>query len=189
MTQSPAPAARSRSNIYTMCMIAVMTAVTCVLAPLAIPIGEVPISFTNLVIYVTLYLLGWKRGSVSFLVYLLIGMVGVPVFSGFAGGLGKLAGPTGGYIIGFLPMAIIAGWVIDHTHSRLLQLLGMILGTAVCYALGTAWYCFSTNTGVMAALWLCVIPFIVGDLVKMVLAMTMGSVIRSRLEKAGLLQL
>lgn len=156
---------------------------------LSIPIGEVPISFTNLVIYFTLYLLGWKRASVSYIVYMLIGMVGVPVFSGFAGGLGKLAGPTGGYIIGFLPMAVIAGLVIDHTHSRILQLLGMVLGTAVCYALGTAWFCFSTNTGVMAALWMCVIPFIVGDLVKMALAMTMGPMIRGRLEKAGLLQI
>ena len=183
MTQSPVPAAGSRGKIYVMSMIAVMTAVTCVLAPLSIPIGEVPISFTNLVIYFTLYLLGWKRASVSYIVYMLIGMVGVPVFSGFAGGLGKLAGPTGGYIIGFLPMAVIAGLVIDHTHSRILQLLGMVLGTAVCYALGTA------NTGVMAALWMCVIPFIVGDLVKMALAMTMGPMIRGRLEKAGLLQI
>lgn len=189
MTQSPAPAASNRGKIYVMSMIAVMTAVTCVLAPLSIPIGEVPISFTNLVIYFTLYLLGWKRASVSYIVYMLIGMVGVPVFSGFAGGLGKLAGPTGGYIIGFLPMAVIAGLVIDHTHNRLLQLLGMILGTAVCYALGTAWFCFSTHTGVMAALWMCVIPFIVGDLVKMALAMTMGPVIRGRLEKSGLLHI
>ena len=92
MTQSPVPAAGSRGKIYVMSMIAVMTAVTCVLAPLSIPIGEVPISFTNLVIYFTLYLLGWKRASVSYIVYMLIGMVGVPVFSGFAGGLGKLAG-------------------------------------------------------------------------------------------------
>ena len=174
MTQSPVPAAGSRGKIYVMSMIAVMTAVTCVLAPLSIPIGEVPISFTNLVIYFTLYLLGWKRASVSYIVYMLIGMVGVPVFSGFAGGLGKLAGPTGGYIIGFLPMAV---------------LLGMILGTAVCYAMGTAWFCFSTNTGLMAALWMCVIPFIAGDLVKMALAMTMGPMIRGRLEKAGLLQI
>ena len=86
-------------------------------------------------------------------------------------------------------MAVIAGLVIDHTHNRLLQLLGMILGTAVCYALGTAWFCFSTHTGVMAALWMCVIPFIVGDLVKMALAMTMGPMIRGRLEKSGLLHI
>lgn len=91
-------AAASRGKIYTMSIIAVMTAVTCVLAPMAIPLpfSPVPISLTNLVLYFSAYLLGWKRASVSYIVYMLIGMVGVPVFSGFAGGLGKLAGPTGG---------------------------------------------------------------------------------------------
>ena len=85
--------------------------------------------------------LGWKRGTISYLVYLLIGLVGVPVFSGFTGGIGRLAGPTGGYIIGFIAMAVIAGLVIDKCHNRWLQLLGMIVGTAVCYAFGTAWFC------------------------------------------------
>ena len=73
-------------------MIALMTALTCVLAPLSIPIGPVPISFTNFVIYLALYLLGWKKGTVSYLVYLLIGIVGLPVFSGFVGGIGKIRG-------------------------------------------------------------------------------------------------
>lgn len=84
-----------KSKIYGLSMTAVMAAVTCVLAPMSIPIGPVPISFTNLAIYLSLYLLGWKRGTVSYLVYVLIGMVGVPVFSGFTGGMGRLLGPTG----------------------------------------------------------------------------------------------
>lgn len=186
MAHSSVSTAGSRGKIYVMSMIAVMTAVTCVLAPLSIPIGEVPISFTNLVIYLSIYLLGGKRASVSYIVYVLIGMVGVPVFSGFTGGLGKLAGPTGGYIVGFLPMAVIAGWIMDRTNCRTLHLLGMVLGTAVCYALGTAWFCVSTHTGVMAALWMCVIPFLVGDLAKMGLAIVVGPMIRSRLDQAGL---
>ena len=183
-------AAASRGKIYTMSMIAVMTAVTCVLAPMAIPLpfSPVPISLTNLVLYFSAYLLGWKRASVSYIVYMLIGMVGVPVFSGFAGGLGKLAGPTGGYIVGFLPMVAIAGLVIEGTHNRLLQILGMILGTAVCYALGTAWFCFSMDTQVRAALGLCVIPYLPGDFLKMLAAMAVGPMIRSRLEKANLLK-
>ena len=88
-------AAPQHSKTYEMTVTALMTAVTCILAPLSIPIGPVPISFTNLAIYLSLYLLGWKRGTISYLVYLLIGLVGVPVFSGFTGGIGKLAGPTG----------------------------------------------------------------------------------------------
>ena len=94
---------------YAITVTALMTAVTCILAPLSIPIGPVPISLTNLAIYISLYLLGWKRGTISYLIYLLIGLVGIPVFSGFTGGPAKLAGPTGGYIIGFIVMAVIAG--------------------------------------------------------------------------------
>ena len=115
---------------YAITVTALMTAVTCILAPLSIPIGPVPISLTNLAIYISLYLLGWKRGTISYLIYLLIGLVGIPVFSGFTGGPAKLAGPTGGYIIGFIAMAIIAGLVIDHFHQPWLQLIGMIVGTS-----------------------------------------------------------
>ncbi|MBS5548786.1 biotin transporter BioY [Pseudoflavonifractor sp. An184] len=185
MNQEVTHAAR-RGKTYRMAMTALMAAVTCVLAPMAIPIGPVPISFTNLAIYLSLYLLGWKRGTVSYLVYVLIGAVGVPVFSGFTGGLGKLAGATGGYIVGFIPMAVIAGLVIDQYRNRGLQLAGMIVGTAVCYAFGTAWFCFVMDSTPMAALSLCVIPFIPGDLVKMLLAMWVGPMIRRRLVQAGL---
>ena len=76
---------KTKSHTYMLAMVAVMTAVTCVLAPMSIAIGAVPITLTNLVVYFSLYLLGWKRGSLSVLVYILIGMVGLPVFSGFSG--------------------------------------------------------------------------------------------------------
>ena len=138
-----------KSSIYKMSMIAVMTAVTCVLAPMSIPVGTVPISFTNLAIYLSLYLLGWKFGTISYVMYMLIGMIGVPVFSG---GLGKLLGPTGGYIFGFIPMAIIAGIVIEKTSKRVLQFAAMVAGTAVCYAFGTAWFCIVMKSDVAAAL-------------------------------------
>ena len=95
-----------RTKTYEITMTALMAAVTCILAPLSIPIGPVPISFTNLAIYLSLYLLGWKKGTISYLIYLLLGLVGLPVFSGFTGGPAKLAGPTGGYIIGFIVMAV-----------------------------------------------------------------------------------
>ena len=123
------------TKTYTMAVTALMTAVICIVAPLSIPIGPVPISLTNFAIYITLYLLDWKKGTVSYLLYLLIGLVGLPVFSGFTGGIGKLAGPTGGYIIGFIPMAIIAGILIDKYHQRWIQFAGMIIGTAVCLSL------------------------------------------------------
>ena len=94
---------KAKHSIYTLTMIAVMTAVTCILAPLSISIGPIPISFTNLAIYFALYLLGWKKGTVSYLVYLLIGIVGLPVFSGFVGGIGKIRG----VVIGVLMLRLI----------------------------------------------------------------------------------
>ena len=182
-----APAARQKSRIYAMSAAAVMTALTCVLAPLSIPIGPVPISFTNLAIYFSLYLLGWKLGTLSYLVYLLIGMFGVPVFSGFTGGMGKLLGPTGGYIIGFLPMAILGGLAIERFSSRGMHFAGLTLGTLVCYVFGTAWFCFVAKMAVIPALSLAVFPFIPGDIAKIAAAMAIGPVIRERLLKAGLL--
>ena len=176
---------RSR-KIYHLTMTAVMAAVICVLSPLVIPIGPVPITLANLAMYLSLYLLGGKRGTASCLVYVLIGMAGVPVFAGFTGGAAKLFGPTGGYIVGYLLMVMIAGAVIDRTKSRWMHGFGMVLGTAVCYALGTLWYCVSMDSTVEAALALCVIPFIPGDLVKMAVAMSVGPMLRDRLNKAGL---
>lgn len=182
-----AGAVSRKSKTYVLSMAAVMTAVTCVLAPMSIPIGPVPISFTNLAIYLSLYLLGWKMGTVSYVVYVLIGMVGVPVFSGYTGGLGKLMGATGGYIIGFIPMAIIAGLVIDKSKNRVLQFAAMAVGTAVCYVFGTAWFCVVMESTVVAALGMCVFPFIPGDLAKIIAAMVVGPMLRQRLIKAGLL--
>ena len=165
--------------------IAVMAALMCILGPMSIPIGVVPISFTNLVIYFSLYLLGWKLGTLSYVIYLLIGLVGVPVFSGFTAGPAKLFGPTGGYLIGFIPMAIIAGIVIDkYTEKWFLCLLAMIVGTIVCYALGTAWLAYEAKMDMMAALWAGVIPFIPGDLVKMVLAILIAPKIRAQVCRA-----
>lgn len=170
---------------YMLTVTALMTAVTCVLAPMSVPIGPVPISLTNLAIYFALYLLGWKMGTVSYIVYLIIGIVGVPVFSGFTGGLAKFLGPTGGYIIGFIPMAIIAGLVIEKSGSRILHFIAMVVGTAVCYAFGTAWFCVVMKSDVAAALGMCVFPFIPGDIAKIVIAMVAGPILKKRIQKAG----
>ena len=171
----------SKFTIQQIAMIAVMTAVTCVLAPLSVPIGPVPISLTNLVIYFSLFILGTKKGTISYLIYLLLGLVGLPVFSGFTGGPAKLAGPTGGYIIGFIVMAVIAGLVIDNCHKPLIQLVGMIAGTIVCYLFGTVWFCIVADSTFKAALGICVIPFIPADLIKMIIAMIIGPMIKKRI--------
>ena len=109
-------------------VIGVMTAITCILGPLSIriPISPVPISFTNLAIYISVFVLGWKKGTISYLVYLLVGLVGIPVFSGFSAGVVKLAGPTGGYLIGFILMAVIGGWFVEtFTGKVYMYVLGL----------------------------------------------------------------
>ena len=81
-----------KSKVYMLTATAAMTAVICVLAPFSIPVGPVPVSLTTLALYFSVYLLGWKMSSLSCIIYILIGMAGLPVFSGFSGGPGKLAG-------------------------------------------------------------------------------------------------
>jgi len=178
-----------KSNIYNLTTMALMTAVICILGPLSIPLpmSPVPISFTNLAIYFAVMLLGWKRGTISYIVYLFIGLVGIPVFSGFTGGPGKLVGPTGGYLIGFILMAVIAGWFIEKYEGKIpMYFVGMILGTLVTYAFGTAWLAYVAGMSFKAALVAGVLLYIPGDVVKMIIAAAIGGTIRRHLKKAGL---
>lgn len=162
-----------------------IAAVYCILAPMAIPIGAVPISLMTLIVYVSLYLLGWRMAAISYMVYLFIGLVGLPVFAGYAGGIGKLLGPTGGYLIGVIPMAVIAGLLVDRFSSRIVQFGGLILGTLIMYALGTAWFCIVMDSVFAAALGICVFPFIPGDIIKIIIAVIAGPILKNRLKKEG----
>ena len=103
---------------YQMSVTALMAAAMCVLGPLTVPIGAVPISLANFVICLTAWLLGPKFGTLSVAVYLLIGLVGVPVFSGYGAGIAKLAGPTGGYLVGYLLLAFIGGLFIEKSKGQ-----------------------------------------------------------------------
>lgn len=180
-------------SVRQIAVVGVMTAVTCVLAPFSVPIGPVPISLTNFAIYMSLYVLGMKEGTLSYLIYLLMGLVGIPVFSGFTSGPEKLFGPTGGYLIGFIPMAVLAGVVIDRFYGAKRKMAacaacigGMAAGTAICYILGTAWLAYQANLGWKAAMFAGVVPFIPGDLAKIAVAAVAGPKIRGRLVQAGL---
>ncbi len=174
-------------KIKDMVLIAVMTAVICVLGPLSLPIGPVPISLTNFAALLTLYVLGMKRGTISLLLYILLGLVGLPVFSGFTGGPAKLFGPTGGYIIGFIPMALIAGAVIERNRkSYVRNVLAMVLATLVLYALGTAYLAYSAHMTFGAALAVGVIPFALLDFVKIVICALVGPILFGALQRAGL---
>ena len=108
------PQQNTGTRISRLTLAGLMTAVLCILGPLSIPLpfSPVPISLTNLAVFFAVYLLKIKGGTVCLLVYLCLGAVGLPVFSSFSGGLGKLAGPTGGYLIGFILLALIQGFLL-----------------------------------------------------------------------------
>lgn len=176
-------------NTKRIALIGLMTAVICVLGPVSfpLPISPVPVSLGVLGILLAAYLLGMKWGTVSCLVYLLIGLVGVPVFTGFSGGLGKVLGPTGGYLIGYIFLALSTGFFVGKWPAKWqLHLAGMILGAAAMYLFGTLWLAYLMKYSFLEALWAGVILYIPADLVKMVITLSLGGLIRRRLMKAGL---
>lgn len=177
-------------SIKQLSLVGLMTAIICVMAPWALPIpfSPVPISLGTLAIYFVLSVLGMKLGSASIIVYILLGLAGLPVFTGFRGGPGTLFGPTGGYIIGYIFMALICGFFIDKWGSKILpSFLGMILGTAALYVFGSFWLAYQLSYTLPQAFMVGTIPYIPGDLIKMILALALGQQLRKRLKKSGLI--
>lgn len=168
-----------RSMVFT----AIFAALICVAAPFSVPLpGLVPITLATFAIYLTGALLGAKRGTLAVLVYILIGAVGLPVFSGFVGGFAKLLGPTGGYIIGYIPLVLLTGLFADmRVKFHWTIPVGMVLGTVALYTFGTAWYMIYTKADIVTALTGCVLPFIPGDSIKMVLVTVISVPLKNRL--------
>ena len=136
----------------------------------------VPFTMQTFAVFLVLLLLGGKCGTGAILIYILLGAAGVPVFAHFTAGIGILLGSTGGYIAGFLFTGVIY-WMMETLFgkNRWVEVIALIVGTAVLYAFGTAWFLFvyartTGSIGVMTALASCVFPFIVPDLMKMSLA-------------------
>lgn len=165
-------------------LISLVTAITCILAPMSIPIplSLVPISLTNLILLLGLYVLDWKDALVSYVVYLLIGLTGIPVFSGFSGGPAKLAGPTGGYLVGFIFLILIAGLSMKFFHGRpILIITGIIIGFLVTNLIGTLWLAVQMHISFAAALSFGVLPYLPGDCVKIVIAVMIGPMLQKRI--------
>ena len=175
-----------KSKVYIMTKAALIAAIMCVLGPLSLPISisPVPVSLGVLGIFLGVYAIGCVWGTVSCLIYILLGLVGLPVFAGFTGGPQKLLGPTGGYIVGYIFLTLIAGFFIDRFEKKIpFQILGMVLGTIVLYAFGTAWLAISYKMSFGAALMAGVVPYIPADAIKMVLAILVGIPLRKALKK------
>ncbi|MBR5111301.1 MAG: biotin transporter BioY [Clostridia bacterium] len=159
---------RTRDLVYC----ALFSALIAVFAQIQVPLpGLVPISLATFGIMIAGLLLGWKYGLLAAAVYVLLGAGGVPVFAGFKGGLAALTGPTGGYIIGYMPYAALAGLPVKKCQDAFWGRCGLLaLGTLVCYTLGTAWFMVATGRTLGESMGLCVLPFLPGDAVKTALA-------------------
>lgn len=132
-----------------------------------LPFSPVPINLALFSVFLSGVLLGAKDGAISQIVYIFLGLIGLPVFSNFSAGPGVLAGPTGGYIIGYILAAYTAGLLASgSSYSAFRRIMGLIAALAACYIPGTLWFMFSTKTGLIPALTMCVIPFLPGDAIK-----------------------
>lgn len=162
------------SRLNSLTRIALMAALTVICAQLIIPLPFTPIPFSLSIVAVLLCgtLLDKRSALIAQLVYLLLGLVGLPVFSGFSGGIGKILGPTGGYIISYLFVAYLTALLLEIWGRRDLLTLSVSMGAglAVCYLFGSAWLAYMSNISFVAALGAGVLPFVVFDLVKIFLA-------------------
>lgn len=159
--------------------IGLFAALIAVCAWISIPLT---VSFTlqTCAVCLTAGLLGWKRGTLTVLVYILLGMVGLPVFTGFKSGIAAVTGPTGGYIVGFIFTALIVGLAADRLGKRLwVNILFMAIGILVCYLFGTVWFMIAYKVTFVSALTTCVIPFLIPDAVKIAVA----AILVNRLKK------
>ena len=156
-----------------MILCAFFSALTAVGAMISLPLpfSPVPINLALLAVYLTGALLGPKNGALSQVVYLFIGLVGIPVFSNFTAGPSILAGPTGGYLIGYVVAAWLSGLLASGKEvSFVRRCAGFFIAMLSCYTLGTLWFVVLTKTGLLAALSLCVFPFLPGDALKILAA-------------------
>ncbi|MCH5267215.1 MAG: biotin transporter BioY [Lachnospiraceae bacterium] len=167
-----------KSKTLDMAYIAMFAVIMAVCSWISIP-TSIPFTLQTFGVFFTVALLGGRRGTLSILVYILLGFVGVPVFAGFTGGPGIILGTTGGYIVGFLFSALFM-WAMEHLLGKKTWVLGisMVIGLLILYAFGTVWFMlvYAKTTGaigIWTALGWCVFPYIIPDLIKIALAIVL----------------
>ena len=167
---------RQKTKTYDLVYISIFVVLIAICSWISIPL-TVPVTLQTFGVFMAVGLLGGKRGTLAVLVYILMGTLGIPVFSGFTGGIGIIAGTTGGYIVGFLFSALLM-WGMEKAFGRSTAVLAlsMVLGLVLCYAVGTLWFmavygASSGAIGILTVLGWCVFPFIIPDVAKIVLAL------------------
>lgn len=159
---------------------ALTAALCCVISPIAIPVGAVPVSLSLFAVCLAAAAAGGYRGTTAVVIYVALGALGMPVFAGFAGGAGHIAGATGGFIIGYIPCALIVSLLTGKDGVPAWRYpLGMTLGTLCCWLCGALWYSAVTHTSFVQALTVSVLPFVMFDAAKI----TAASLLAIRLRK------
>lgn len=177
-----------KSTVTGLAHVGLSTAITCILGPIAVvlPFSPVPVSFGLLAVFLSTCLLTAKSGLFTCLIYLLLGFIGLPVFSGFQGGAGVLLGPTGGYLLGyvFIPLCALPFSRKNNPLKRILP--GMLTGLILCYVCGTLWLMHQTGIRLGEAFLIGTLPYIPIDIIKLCFAYVTAKAVRKRLRKAGL---
>lgn len=164
---------------------ALMAAVLCVLSPLSIPVGPIPLTLGIFAVSLSAAVQPLWGGVVSLCVYILLGAVGLPVFSGFQAGPQVLLGPTGGYIAGYFLLTLGIALAMRYRRQYGWWLVGALLGLLSCYLLGTLWYTVVTGSSFWAGVAVCVLPFALPDMMKAALALVLAKLLRRRMERVG----
>lgn len=179
---------KQQLKLRMMIITALFAAIIGVLAQITIPLPLVPITGQTLAIGLAATILGARYGTISVLLYLFIGAVGVPVFAEFSGGVSKLVGPTGGYLVGFVPAAFAIGWLLEKTSFNFLNaMIGNVIGMLITLVFGTVWLKLAMDMSWTAAFASGFAPFIIVGVIKAALASWIGIIVRKRLETAKLL--
>lgn len=177
-----------KHNTTALILVAFCAAIIAVLAQISIPLPLIPITGQTLAIGLVVTILGLKYGTYSVLLYIILGAVGLPVFQAFTGGVGIIFGPTGGYIIGFIPAAIVIGYYLKKTSITFIQaLIANILGMFVTLLFGASWLKVLNDLTWEQAIIAGVLPFIVVGVVKAAIAAFVGVIVHERLKQAKLL--
>ena len=180
------------ASIRRLTVIALFAALMAVLSQISVPLGPIPFSCGILGALLCGLMLRPRDAVLAMLVYLLLGAAGLPVFAGFKAGLSAVTGMTGGYLLGYFLIAwltAVAGQFVsgqDKRYAAAVILCAETVGVLACYAFGTAWFMFLSGNSLAAALSACVLPFLPGDALKILLAYMLAAVLKKRLSHAGL---
>lgn len=172
-----------------MVLCAVFAAILCIFSVITIPIGIIPITLGFFGVMLTAGVLGWKKGTISVLVFFLLGIIGLPVFSNFRSGIAVFAGPTGGYLWSYAIMSLIIGFCAERETGNkwttmLKNFIACIIAIIVSYTAGTVQFMYVQNTTLMSALTQCVVIFIPFDLLKAAAVVYLSYMVKHSLIRA-----